>query len=637
MQTPHFMKYGPIEKAALDLLRWLLERHPCVVSLEADYDDLNSGVLVETLARSSSLRRLTVHGFVKVDPPEVVDRPADADDRLAITEEIYSTSTARMENPVLLLGNHDAALVSLDFAILEMSPSTANILIEALVENGTVEELAVGDNVLVSEGGTFESFLQYLTKRNSVLRKLIFKVRYLDINIATLQTLARAICTVTTLQDLTWQGRAASLDCALFLAALAQSRTVRSLTFLLEETDGYFVQRSSETSSDPFWIAPLLENGTLLKLDLEVSWSCSEDCCLLLEALATTNTLESVTLRNFPNDDDGWRKVRRTVRELGLEQRVRLEGCPVFLKDDSTLSACERVTSIVVCSDDLTQDVPALRNAFHLIATCHYVTSMHVFLYDFDEATFALLSTYISESPTIGEIELKLHFCEGEESFIANREVAVESISNLFAALSSNTSVISMKVFSVIDIGEKDCRVLADAASNNRRLQELSVVGMKTSVHVFLDRLLLRLEKNYNLLLLQVPLCVKPSDRTLEAQELVRRNCSLVERATRFATGGDRSWYCACAFERVSEEPVLVNNVRRKLVTTSTQAEDMIRDARQFLRLMNVHDYMALTGVVKARVECNVQKDGRPQLDQLYHDCWLHIRQYLMVGDVVKH
>ncbi|KAL1470394.1 hypothetical protein MTO96_024330 [Rhipicephalus appendiculatus] len=94
-----------------------------------------------------------------------------------------------------------------------------------------------------------------------------------------------------------------------------------------------------------------------------------------------------------------------------------------------------------------------------------------------------------------------------------------------------------------------------------------------------------------------------------EALEVVRRNCSLVDRATRFAMG-DRSWYCTCAFERVSEEPALVYNVRRK-VAASAEAEDMIRRARLLVRFMDIHDYMRLTGVVEARVECNLRDDGR--------------------------
>ncbi|KAL1480669.1 hypothetical protein MTO96_050826 [Rhipicephalus appendiculatus] len=38
----------------------------------------------------------------------------------------------------------------------------------------------------------------------------------------------------------------------------------------------------------------------------------------------------------------------------------------------------------------------------------------------------------------------------------------------------------------------------------------------------------------------------------------------------------------------------------------------MIRRAQLFLRFMDMHDYMRLTGVVEAGVECNVRDDGPP-------------------------
>ncbi|KAL1470401.1 hypothetical protein MTO96_024336 [Rhipicephalus appendiculatus] len=97
---------------------------------------------------------------------------------------------------------------------------------------------------------------------------------------------------------------------------------------------------------------------------------------------------------------------------------------------------------------------------------------------------------------------------------------------------------------------------------------------------------------------------------------------------------GERSRYCACAFECVSDEPVLVAIVRRK-VNAIEEADNMIRAAQKLVRLMNLHDYMKMTGVVERRVECEACEDGRPQLHQLTYDCWLHIRRHLLIEDVL--
>ncbi|KAH7943161.1 hypothetical protein HPB52_005950 [Rhipicephalus sanguineus] len=622
------------QTSAPELLRQLLESHRCIVSLESNYDVVNSAPMAEILARSSSLRRLTVEGTAE-DPPEVLDRAGGTDDRFHFLQK-HATSTAAMEIPVRLLEKDGATLVSLDMMDLKISPSMAKKLMEALVNNDTLEELAVGDTVFYSgpDGGTVGPFVRYLTKSYSTLRKLTIRVSLPGVDIAELQTLARAISGVTTLEDLTWYGLVTRLLCTSFLEAVTQSRSLRSLKFLLAVClHDLVLPCARENTSVPGWVTALRENSTLQNLDVDVSWFSSTDCCLLLEALAKGNSIQSVTLRYFSKYND-LVEVCRAVRDCGLDGKVHIEDYRVVLEDAWILPACRQVRSVDVSCWHSLPSMGVLRNFFRIAASCHHVTSMCVCFYFFDEATFASLAAYIRESLTIDQIDLLIEFSEHHHSFIADNDVAVQSMSNLIAALSSNTSITTMHLSTETYIGDRDCQVLADGATNNRKLRKLSVTGLSTFIHVFLDRLLSGLEHSYNLLLLELPFCDGTTERMREAQELVRRNCSLVDRATRFVMG-DHSWYCASAFERVSEEPVLVTNVGRK-VNATEEAENMIRGAQKSVRLMNIHDYMKLTGVVEGRVECVAREDGRPQLDQLHYDCWLIIRRYLMIEDVLK-
>ncbi|KAL1466740.1 hypothetical protein MTO96_026447 [Rhipicephalus appendiculatus] len=136
-------------------------------------------------------------------------------------------------------------------------------------------------------------------------------------------------------------------------------------------------------------------------------------------------------------------------------------------------------------------------------------------------------------------------------------------------ALSSNVGIAVIRLETTIEIGDSGCLALADAALN-RHVHELSVKGVKgTSIPVFLDRLMPQLGDNFNLLLLNIPVCVKPNDRMREAQDIVRRNCGIADRATRFVME-DLSPCCARAFEIVSEEPVLVHAARRSLSENAT-------------------------------------------------------------------
>ncbi|KAL1439124.1 hypothetical protein MTO96_047579 [Rhipicephalus appendiculatus] len=218
---------------AFDLLRWLIKWHRCIVSLEANYDVLNSATLVETLTHSSSLRRITIIGPA-IDPPDSVDQVRSTNDRYRAYTDCM-TCTAKIEIPVLLLEKPDATLASLDLTNLQMSPSTAKKLIEALIKNDTVEQLAVGSWVFTSDpaaGGTMERFAHYLAKRDSSLRELTLGVHHLQDGVAESQALARAISAAATLKELTWRDRTPNHNYGPVLVALTQSQSLRSLTFL---------------------------------------------------------------------------------------------------------------------------------------------------------------------------------------------------------------------------------------------------------------------------------------------------------------------------------------------------------------------------------------------------------------------
>ncbi|KAH8037074.1 hypothetical protein MRX96_022116 [Rhipicephalus microplus] len=207
-------------------------------------------------------------------------------------------------------------------------------------------------------------------------------------------------------------------------------------------------------------------------------------------------------------------------------------------------------------------EAAALRNVFKVIAACDHVTSVRLYLEFYDEQAYASLAAYVRGASSLKEIDLAIEiaYLDGEEDAVKGYDERQRSLSNLCKALSSNVEISTINFTSTIEIGNDDCQELADAALNNRHLHELSVNCMSESyVPVFLDRLLSRLAQCYNLLLLRVQTC-DARDKLRDVQDILRRNCSLVERATRFVMG-EHVPYCAHAFQVVSEEPALVFNV----------------------------------------------------------------------------
>ncbi|XP_070379923.1 uncharacterized protein [Dermacentor albipictus] len=635
------------EEAALSLLRWLLKRHLCIVSVAANYGAANTSPLVEALQASSRLERLTLFG--------------NASDQVEVFEQSpgcsvgHACSAERMKIPARLLEKDGAGLVSLDVSELKLSADMAKKLIDALLRNDTITELTVGGCFFAS--GPLEAasvwFTEYLVKKNGTLRKLKLVERQLVFATAALQTLAQGISTMTTLEGLSVEGQAASKDCALFLEAVAHSPSLQSVCLLLERSDEDFLDPQADENVDalgvPTWVLALQENSKLKHLKLSLTWSTREDCYLLLEALGKQCRLKMLTLQTVPRDC-GIEEICRIIRDGGVGERVRI-GSYAFLPEDvEMVSACEAVTAVTFSSFIFLADVAALRNMFNVIATCNHVTLLRVYLHFFDNDAFALLAAYITGSTYIKAIQLIIEIYDFGEDWDEieqeHDESLRQSLSNLCEALSLNRSISNIYLDSTIELRRQDCQMLADAALNNRQLYELILPAVRgSSVPLFLGRLLPRLAENYNLLLLEIPFCLQHNDEMCAAQDVVRRNCGLAQRAARFVMG-DHGPECARPFELLSGDPVLVESVLRKLeqdrdraqVTGIEKAEAVskIEKARQLLRNADLHTYMKMTGVVQERVECEVQEDGSKQLDKLNEYCFLHILRYLKIADVVE-
>ncbi|KAH6943434.1 hypothetical protein HPB50_021666 [Hyalomma asiaticum] len=614
------------EKPALALLELLFRTHSCIVSLEADYRVAITSALVEATASSSSLLRLVIFG-IEGDAPEGAEQMEDSIDEFASP---YMQHADIIDTAVHLLVKDQARLVSLDLRELEMTSFTAEYVIDALMKNGTVEELAFPADALTSvpDGGTVERFTRFLRKKETTLRKLIIKGNFLGLDVNGWHTLAHAISEVTTLEDLTLEVNANKENCVLFLEAVAQGKCVRRLTLLsVEPTDVPSTENPHGNDGAPSWALALQGNNTMQNVDLDVSWASERDLEFLLEAFAKNSNLQGLTLRYYEGD---LTEPCRIMRELGLVQRVRIEHHVLYPGEDNRFSKCELAASIRVWSYIFRDDLEALKSIFPVMATCRHVTSLYVTLEFFDEVVFSLLAACLAASTSLKKTDVVIHILDPD----LDAEVLPSSMLNLCKALSSNISLTSIKLTSTVCLQDEECKVLADAPSNNRDLHEFCVSEMEDeSVVAFLDRLLARLDQNYSLLLLDVSFCVKPDHKMRAAQDVVRRNCSLVERATRFVMGNHYRDF-ACAFEILSEEPVLLMNVRQK-ATVSDQAESMIREARNFLRNANLHTYMRLAGVVKHRARCDHRDTLGRQLDRLPYDCWLLIRRHLKIADVV--
>ncbi|KAL3196381.1 hypothetical protein MRX96_001712 [Rhipicephalus microplus] len=114
-----------------------------------------------------------------------------------------------------------------------------------------------------------------------------------------------------------------------------------------------------------------------------------------------------------------------------------------------------------------------------------------------------------------------------------------------------------------------------------------------------------RIESNYRLLRLSLPACRDRDAELVFIRDVTRRNSSLVTRAARFVAGEEDA-YCARGIEMMAGHSSLPQLV---------------------CEMAN------MAGVVQYRVECFGLR-GRT-LEHLNEDCWLQIRKYLKIADIV--
>ncbi|XP_070379922.1 uncharacterized protein [Dermacentor albipictus] len=621
------------ERVAIFLLCRLIAEHRCIVSAELHYTVANAGPLDAVLASSSSLRRLRVSGIVR-DEPAIRNPCTDRFRSLHYAGEFACQHVGghcgeRMAIPNCLLTRDGAALTSLDVAATRMSRPTAGKLIDALIDNSTITELAVGACVFSCgpRNRPSERFVQYLTKKDATLRKLTLSAVYFD-TAPGWPILVQAISAMTTLHEFAAEFYVGSRDCGLFTRVIAESRSLRTLSLRFTGFgDGLINHHPLERAravNARAWASALQRNTTLEELVLDILWSTTEDCCILLRALKHNRSIQKLTLHSLPHDG-GLRQVCGTIRECELAHRVCISDHRVGTRDLPKLSDCREVTAVILSCGYL-RGTSDLLSAFEVLATCSHITSLTVFLNFFHRGIYSSLFTYIRNAPALKAIEIS----------VGGNVSLRYSMYDLCDAFSSNLGIAKIVLESMVQLHDDVYPVLARAATNPR-LHELSFKDFGEIFCVaFLGRLMPRLAQRYNLLRLEINDCPPANAEMFVAQDIVRRNCSLVERATRFVLG-DHDPYCARAFVILSEHPVLVDNVRaRASLGGEAEAAAMVSGARQCLAHSDVHEYMRVTGAVKKRVECNARHDCGMQLDQLNYDCWIHIRRYLKVADVLE-
>lgn len=582
---------------ALALLRLLFLEHRCIVAVQVFDVVARVEAVLDGLALMRTLKRLTI----VVDPDErryglrgLVDmvQSVDADVRVDLRfidgQYYLDVETSLL---LILLAQPEARIAALDLTGLAVGAEVAGTLIEALLSNNSVTELAVGSRIFAPglEDKSSEHFAKYLTEKKTTLRKLSLDASDMKSESCSwnvLHTLVLAICEMTSLEELTVDWLCSVVDFELFGTVVGSSQSLRSLHVRCRRCCDEWVPHWPD--SRPVvpgglmerWVSGLKSNRNLQRLTVDLSLCTAEQCCSFMRAIAVNVSIETVTVRNVPGNGC-LPEIYATIRECGVKRRVVVEDHHVDPSDVKGLRSLPEANAVTLSSLHF-PDAPSLCAAFGDLTVCSHVTSLRMRFESYDEALYSAAADYLgAAASTVNDVELYANDLYG-----ANDENRVRCPHRLIEALASMRSVTKLKVH-VTRLSNDCCQLIADLVLDSRILYQLSLEALdSSSCSKFLQCLLPGLSLNYSLLAAALPDFEDRHAELTVLHEATRRNWLVVDRASRFVIG-DHDPYCKSALRLVSDHPKLVETVARKAAVTEVAATVMVKDALQLLRLAN--------------------------------------------------
>ncbi|KAL1483074.1 hypothetical protein MTO96_002144 [Rhipicephalus appendiculatus] len=349
----------------------------------------------------------------------------------------------------------------------------------------------------------------------------------------------------------------------------------------------------------PFLVA-LSKNKTLQELTLTPSWFNTNECRSLFETVSSHASLKKVKLEVCEREDAV--EIYRALRETGAQDRFFLGTHRALRENEVALTQSKKPSGVGVDEHVFYGLRPVARHA-HPAAVAQ-------------PGDFAVASSGAGsvEPPDFGDVVHE-----------ARRELVL--------ALSVNESLRRLEVRGSWS-EEAGTRLLADTVLSSRTLCHVSFNPDERESAVSLVRMLSpKIAGNYTLLSLRPEDHFPYSDRWFRVNNVTRRNCALVTRAAHFVTGTEEK-YCAAAAELVHYNPGLVEKVQELASVDEMKAASLIKASLK--KISELDAFMRLAGVVKYGVTCHSRDDGKKQLVDIGRDCWLHLRQFIKLDDILN-
>ncbi|XP_065298431.1 uncharacterized protein [Dermacentor albipictus] len=427
---------------------------------------------------------------------------------------------------------------------------------------------------------------------------------------------------------------------SLFAEVVSRSATLRSLRLPSTYCDCFATTwRPPVQLPDPKaaqcmqpWLAALRRpNLPLSKLCIDLRGFGEAECDGFFGAVAEADALKSVVVLSLPEIERPDR-VCATIKERGLSDRVDIKW--PCMRNTRWLQQCPQIGSVTIRVGHWWKDgdfaLQRVISALEALGGCSHVTSLRVYLYRFDCRAISALAACVRAPSALTEVYIDLSGVFGDlpKEYRGAQE-------ELVRALASNLKLVRVKVKGVL-LSDDDFKWLAHGASKSLSLTEFAMTPgcliiarrgkasgavNSCSMHGAEASTGVSIEKNIAL---------------ADILETTRRNASAVLAAAQFVLGQEDGLEGASSIELMHDHPRLLEMVSEGADVTKADAKKMISSALLRVGLLSLDEFMRITGVVQETAECLADPGARRQLSDLNFDCWLHVRRFLKISDVLQ-
>ncbi|KAL1436058.1 hypothetical protein MTO96_010814 [Rhipicephalus appendiculatus] len=626
------------KQQAATLLYHLLTLHRCIVSVKLN-DYIIKGhdqLICDALRQSSSLTKLDMGGYVDVG--------MTASYRLVAVLP-HLTQLRELELGILRFGYASSkrlaeflastrSLKTLNMARQYFNCDHAFYVARGLEQNVTITTLLLRMSAIEHFWSSRDAIFAYFNEASTVRTLSVTACPSVKNKVSKIVELMFLNNTISELNLNDFIINIGHLQ--LITALLIENGTLRSLNFVacIYEPSPQYEADTSVVYTESFgyvssrihpWVVALTKNQTLEELTLSLSWFEADEWRFFFKALASNASLQKINVSWFRREDVT--DIFQAMRETGVQERFFVGAHHIFEDTVVAVTECKQMSCIEVDSTISPKFEPLL-TASCLMPACTHMTSLCMVLDKeiFNVTVVSLLAQCISGAMALRTLELT--FRNNGPIFYHDDRIQRA----LVQALSVNTTIRSLHICGLL-FDETETQMLAETLQSSRTLCEFSFLphGHESPIS-FLRKLSPIVSSNYTLQGLHLPERFDLGGEFFTVAEVVRRNNVLVTRATHFVKGTMHK-HCAEAFELVHSTPGLVASVQNSTSVDENQAALKIR--KRLNNFSEIDIFMKVAGVVKDSVECHPRDDGKIQLVDLNRDCWLHIRRYLMVSDIL--